>query len=96
MFKWFEKWLEAAFLTRLADSDAVLAQATKQVADLRQHLYLLYHEVEQAIEGLDMLGKRIDEARQRIAARAMVQQGLTPVTFDQDFRQRDAGESLLK
>ena len=43
-----------------------------------------------------MLGKRIDEARQRIAARAMVQQGLTPVTFDQDFRQRDAGESLLK
>lgn len=94
MTQWFETFVRRTFLAPFSQQEAALRQMHGQVARMRDQLYQLYEEIELAVRALDVLGDRVEAARQRVQLRtethgeAPVTPPLAPRTFSNTDRQR--------
>lgn len=93
MTRWFETFMRRAFLRPFSGQEQALHQMAGQVEAMRRQLYQLYEEIELALRALDLLGERVDAARQRVQLRVEAPEPpvvpLTPRTFTGQDRQRE-------
>jgi hypothetical protein len=93
MTQWFDRFVRRVFLRTYSEQEPALRAMAGQVQAMRQHLYQLYEEVDLAIRALDLLGDRVEAARQRVQIHVETpvepRPALVPRTFTHADRQRD-------
>jgi hypothetical protein len=95
MTRWFETFVRRAFLSPYSQQGQALHKMHGQIARMRDELYQLYEEIELAVRALDLLGERVEAARQRVSLRTEThgeasasQPALAPRSFSPADRQR--------
>lgn len=89
MFSWFKTICRNLFLSELREADEVFVKTLSQIQTCRGNLQVLYDEAELAIRALDVLGERVETARERINERVNKSQ-VKPQAFSFEDRQRKA------